>query len=338
MSHKILNAIGIMTGTSLDGVDVALLKTDGEQQLEYLDTAFTSFPDDLKQKLYLLLEGDFTITQYCHIEKEYTEFCYNAVKPILEAQDVDLIGFHGQTLYHSPSDYITHQMGNIKYLAKLSDKKVIGDFRTDDIIAGGQGAPLVPIFHKAIVRAKAPIAVLNIGGVSNITYIENDTVIAFDIGPGSAPLNDVMRKHYQLEYDKDGEFAAKGEVNNAALAMLLDNDFFAKSYPKSLDRNHFDYKILESLEPVDQLETICEFISKSFAHALELLPNIPKAVYLAGGGRNNAHLVSKLGGAANIRLIDELGIDGDMVEAYAFAYLAVRKEYGLYSGTDCTQF
>ena len=335
MSHNLLNAIGIMTGTSLDGVDVALLKSDGERHIEYIDENFLLFPDSLKQKLHLLLEQTFNIAQYCHIEKEYTEFCYEAIKPILKKYSVDLIGFHGQTLYHRPSDYITHQMGNAKYLAKLSGINVISDFRTQDIMEGGQGAPLAPHFHKAIFASdRAPFAVLNIGGVSNITYIDEGRVIAFDIGPGSAGLDDVMRSEYRLEFDKDGQTAAKGQANEAAVNLLLDDAFFTKHPPKSLDRNYFDYAILSKLSPPDRLATICEFVAEAFAAALGLLPQKPQIIYLCGGGRKNLHLISKLGKHANIKLIDEVGINGDMVEAYAFAYLAIRRFYGLYIGTD----
>lgn len=344
-SKNIITAIGIMTGTSLDGADIGCIRTDGKHHIEYLGSNYLPFHKELSDKIRGLINGSFTIKQYRLIEKEYTEFCYSAMVDLLERYEVDLIGFHGQTLFHSPSDFITHQMGYAKYLEKLSQTEVISDFRTDDILAGGQGAPLVPLFHKAIVKDKPPFAILNIGGVSNITYFGEDVdgsgdanslsqkVIAFDIGPGCAKLNDIARQYYETDYDQDGRWARSGRIHTDLVYELLLNKYFAQTPPKSLDRNHFDYQMIKDLLPEDQLATVSSFVAKSIIDAYKFLPKPPKVTYLCGGGRHNKFVIDLLKEELNIKMIDDLGLDGDMIEAYAFAYLAARRKFWLYAGT-----
>lgn len=351
-------AIGIMTGTSLDGVDVGVIETDGYFDIQYLDNRYLKFPPELVSKIKRLMHEKFGIAEYRLTEKEYTEFCYLAIKPFLAKYKVDVIGFHGQTLYHSPANAITHQMGYAKYLQKLCGTKVVFDIRTDDILQGREGAPLVPLFHKAAIVDEPPFAVINIGGVSNITYIgaliegqediinwpaerslqsiefgKRQNIMAFDMGPGCAPSDDIMNKHYGFKCDKDGEKASFGTPNMGIIEQLLSNEYFSKSPPKSLDRDHFNYQILDRLEPQDQLATVIHFAAQSIEKAYKMLPAQPKVTYLCGGGRRNKLLCKLLQNMFHVQPVDVLGLDGDMLEAYAFAYLAARKQKGLYYGS-----
>ncbi len=375
---KLYTAIGLMSGTSLDGVDAAIVTTDGHNHIQFGQTTFIPYPQALANNIKNMMLAPFTLQHYLQIEQEYTLLNITACKTLInrpllkpafgsemigdlatqnhsifdihedsntestqqfaaEAEcrkranehkhNIDVIGFHGQTLLHTPQKGITHQMGNAHLLAHKLQCYVINQFRNNDIMHGGCGAPLVPIFHRALTtQLTKPIAVLNIGGVSNITYIDHDTLIGFDIGIGNAPLNDIMQKYHNTLYDDGGIIASQGKVCKQSVHILMSDNFFTQHHPKALDRNHFDFKILDHLNTPDKLATLIAFIVLSLQKALTQLPKLPKSIYITGGGRKNTFLVQKIQTTLQLPVhnIDILSIDGDMLEAYAFGYLAVR--------------
>ena len=262
----------------------------------------------------------------------------------LEPKDVALIGFHGQTILHEPDRGRTRQIGDGALLARLTGIDVVNDFRVQRHGPGGQGAPFVPLFHAALAASlKRPLAVLNIGGVANVTWIGEGAVkgtagtgagapiLAFDTGPGNALIDDWALKHTGQAVDQDGALAVKGKVNEAALAKLMSHPYFAQKPPKSLDRNDFDAAPVQSLSPADGAATLTAFTVASIAKATELFPSPARRWLVAGGGRRNpvlmASLTEKLG--VPVAPVERVGWDGDMLEAQAFGYLAVRSVRGL---------
>lgn len=339
MNNKIYTVIGLMSGTSLDGIDAALIRTDGLDFVEQV--AFLSVPyepsvrDALRACLGLSADPDGRVAL---AETLMTDAHAGVVKNLLalshvRADQVDLIGFHGQTIFHDPANRFTWQIGDGAALAKDTGIAVINDFRTNDVKAGGQGAPLVPIYHAALSQElPKPLAILNIGGVSNVTVIQNDgSVLAFDTGPGNALINDWVRQHTGAEYDVDGVQALKGHVDGAALSRLLQNPFFAEKPPKSLDRNAWNIAFLNGLSLEDGAATLTAFTAQSIEQALAHLPEQPKAWYVTGGGRLNPAIMDNLRAVlkAPVAAVEDIGWDGDALEAQAFAYLAVRSKLGL---------
>ncbi len=339
MNNKIHTVIGLMSGTSLDGIDAALVRTDGHDFVEPL--AFLSVPyepsvrDALRACLGLSQDPDGRVA---HAEALMTDAHAAVVKNLLalshvRADHVDLIGFHGQTIFHDPANGFTWQIGDGAALAKDTGIAVINDFRTADVKAGGQGAPLVPIYHAALSHTLAkPVAILNIGGVSNVTVIQGDgSVLAFDTGPGNALINDWVRTHTGAEYDADGQHALKGHVDSAALSRLLQNPFFAEKPPKSLDRDAWNIAFLGGLSLEDGAATLTAFTARAIEQALAHLPDKPKAWYVTGGGRLNPAIMDNLRAALKVPVaaVEDIGWDGDALEAQAFAYLAVRSKLGL---------
>jgi anhydro-N-acetylmuramic acid kinase len=330
--------IGYMSGTACDGVDASLVRTDGQNK--FMVIANTHIPYSLEFKFALQkLFGQ--CTQALEIEKELTEFHIEATLELLKqtkysSKDIRGLGFHGQTIFHKPDNQLIWQIGNPHLLAQGTGIDVVHDFRRRDISLGGQGAPLVPIFHKLLVKnQKLPVAVLNIGGVANITYIdEKNEIMAFDTGPGNALIDDAMNKYFNKSYDKNGEIASKGRVDESVVNELLVNEYFKRPYPKSLDRNSFEYvmSIIANHSPEDIVATLTYITCGSIVRAIEMLPNIPASIFLCGGGSKNTQIVKwlKLGLlekgfnciVENISTIDNL--DPDYVESQAFAYLAAR--------------
>lgn len=317
-----------MSGTSLDGIDVAFLETDGHQVL-YCGP-YRTYPYTQEQQNYLhkLLtrnvdweEGDNFVAQW-HIQaiqKFQIDFP--------ESKNVDLIGFHGQTVFHSPQKGMTRALGNGALVAESLGIDVACDFRKHDIASGGCGAPLVPIFHKSILRAyNDPCVFLNLGGIANVTYVDKDILLAFDVAPCNSLLNDWILKNTGNAYDRDGEYASQGRCNVKILDHYARNEFFAKHPPKALDRQDFTIDCLEGLSCADGAATLVALLVKSLQSAYKFFPSNPKKTILCGGGRNNDFIVETLQNCfQNVILIDEeMGLDGDAIEAYAFAFLAVR--------------
>jgi anhydro-N-acetylmuramic acid kinase len=340
-----LTAIGMMSGTSLDGVDAAIVMTDGERV--ELTEHFISLPynDEMRELLRKTL-GD-SHGENTKAEESLTYAHAEAVKTLLakagmKATDIDVIGFHGQTTYHRPEDGVTIQMGNGELLAQLTGITVVNDFRTADVKAGGQGAPLVPLFHDAVTKGRErPIAILNIGGVANITYLgvadekDESLILGFDTGPGNAMIDDWVFKKTGKRFDEDGKLAQGGQVHESVLKELLSDAFFDKIPPKSLDRDNFvkrfdetvglgDEKMDISIE--DGTATLAAFTVESIKRSCEFFETPPREWFVTGGGRLNRFVMKQLKVALDgeVYPIEELGLNGDAIEAQAFAFLAVR--------------
>jgi len=265
-------------------------------------------------------------------EKELTELHAAIALELMKKTGVtpDLIGFHGQTLFHKPEQKLTVQIGDGALLANLTGVPVVNDFRSADVLAGGNGAPLVPLYHRALAASLTkPALILNIGGVSNVTWVGgegDDEILAFDIGPGNALIDDWVLRHTGQPYDESGLLAAAGNVDSAAADRALSIEFFRRTPPKSLDRDDFRKYVPEHLNPADGAATLTMITARGVAAALPFLPQAPTSIYVAGGGRHNVtlmHWISNITGLPT-HSVDELGWSGDGLEAEAFAWLAVR--------------
>ena len=317
--------IGLMSGTSMDGVDAALLETDGEDAVR--PQGFVSLPygDREKQAIRSAL-GAGDPEKIRAAETVVTKAHIRAVRHLLAetgARDARAIGFHGHTLDHRPEDRFTLQVGDAARLARETGLPVVADFRSADVAAGGQGAPLAPVYHRARLAAEpGPVAVLNIGGVANVTWIGRDgEMLAFDTGPGNALLDDWCRRHTGMSMDEDGRLASRGRVNRDVLERLLNDPYFSASPPKSLDRLSFSIEPLDRLSPADGAATLAAFTATAVTRAP--LPEPPRRWIVSGGGRRNPVLMAALPGPAEPA--EALGWDGDALEAEAFAYLAARR-------------
>jgi anhydro-N-acetylmuramic acid kinase len=328
-------ALGLMSGTSLDGVDAAWLRTDGQQILDVGEGIMVPYPLPLKDKIRQILGQKEMTPEVGAVERELTLFhaqvVKQAAKQVSGQYSLDLVGFHGQTIFHAPPE--TRQIGDGELLAREIGIDVVYDFRTSDVEKGGQGAPLVPVFHQAIVERDDHVAVVNIGGVANITWSQKgQSLIACDPGPGGALLDDwVLRKTGQF-YDVDGQLGAQGKVDETIVQQWMTHPYLAKPAPKSLDRGDFAkfLKDIESLSPKDGAATLTEFTARTIIHALTQMPEKPSKLYVTGGGRRNKYLMERLSHLApcSVDAIEALNWNGDLLEAYAFAYLAVRVKAG----------
>jgi anhydro-N-acetylmuramic acid kinase len=327
-----------MSGTSLDGVDAALIRTDGERVLEFGACLTRPYPQALRDRLRTILGGVGAIAD---VEREMTLFHAEVVEALLRESatpraDVAVIGFHGQTILHRPEQGRTWQIGDGALLAERVRIAVVNDFRTNDVRAGGQGAPLVPVYHAALTGALVrPLAVLNLGGVGNVTWIgENDELLAFDTGPGNALIDDWVARHTGRPVDLDGALAKEGSVDADALRAFRDHPYFARRPPKSLDRDDFA-KAAETLvvgfSIADGAATLSAFTCAAVDLAQAYFPVPPRRWLVCGGGRHNPFLMEELCRClkAPVDPVDVVGWDGDALEAQAFAFLAVRSLRGL---------
>jgi anhydro-N-acetylmuramic acid kinase len=325
-------ALGLMSGTSLDGIDAALIRTDGISFVETGAHLTIPYGDQFRAKLRSCLGGKGPVAE---VERELTELHADAVKRLArEAGGVDLIGFHGHTIFHAPDQGRTWQIGNGPLLAQLTGIPVVYDFRTADVAAGGQGAPLVPLFHRALASVlERPLAVLNIGGVANVTWLGrgDDDVLAFDTGPGNALIDDWMLSHTGHGFDADGALAASGTIDQDVLARLLSSPYFDKPAPKSLDRDAFDPSPVAALSAADGAATLTAFTAAAVTRSAGLLPEPPARWLVTGGGRLNGFLMDLLRRMLGtvVEPVDAVGWQGDALEAQAFGYLAVRSRLGL---------
>ncbi len=320
--------VGLMSGTSMDGVDAALLETDGEERARPLDFLSLPYSEAERDAIRAALGGRDPARAQAAGEV-VTEAHIRAAQALLAGSGAapKAIGFHGHTLDHRPAERFTLQVGDAARLARATGLPVVADFRSADVAAGGQGAPLAPVYHRARLAGEArPVAVLNIGGVANVTWIGRDgRMLAFDTGPGNALIDDWCRRHTGQPMDRDGRLAASGRVDEAALAALLDRPWFALPGPKSLDRLSFSSAPVERLSPADGAATLTAFTAA--AVALAPLPEAPRCWIVSGGGRLNPALMAALPGPA--APAEALGWNGDALEAEAFAYLAARRLKGL---------
>jgi len=348
-----MRAIGLMSGTSMDGIDVAMIETDGETVSGFGPSALHVYQENEVAILRRAMEaapGLRTRTErpreIAEAEKLTTELHANAVQIFLtingiDPASVDVVGFHGQTILHRPKEKLTVQIGDGAALARATGIPVVHDFRAADVAAGGHGAPLVPVFHRALVRRLArphPIAVLNLGGVANITFIdgENDP-IACDTGPANALIDDFMRSRNGAARDEEGRAAAAGSADMGVIERLLGHPFFAQPCPKSLDRNDFRewvaaHAALAEKSTEDGAATLTMLTAATVARVVAVLPAPPKSWIVAGGGARNPTLVRMLAEKlrpASVETADQVGWSADALEAQAFAFLAVRSLNGL---------
>lgn len=344
LSNGPIKIAGAMSGTSLDGVDVAVLTTDGTSIDSLGESHFRPYSESEQQVLTAALgkwagkevEAATNVVQQAHVE---------ALSLI---DDCDLIGFHGQTLAHEPRGRGTLQVGDGEQLASALNKPVVWDFRSADVQMGGEGAPLAPFYHFACAKwmqATQPVVFLNLGGVGNLTWVdptktnpeEPGALLAFDTGPANAPINDLMRERLGLAFDEDGAVAQKGTVETGALELFLAEQYFARMPPKSLDRNDFSEMIslVKELSDADSAATLTAMSAAAVAQGMEHCPTPPSRVLVTGGGRKNPVMMEMLRVSLDcpVLAIEDVGLDGDMLEAQAFAYLAARVARGM--ATSC---
>lgn len=338
-------AIGTMSGTSMDAIDVAAIVTDGNVVCEFGPARSYPYSERERARLAEAMACAQTLTRRSdrpppldEIEGEITSAHARAINRFIDdtgvARDqVRVIGFHGQSVVHRPDEGLTVQLGDGAGLADMTSIDVVADFRAADVAAGGQGAPLAPVFHCAISsHAPAlPVAFVNIGGIANITYVDQDHLIAFDCGPGNALIDDWMRTTSSLAFDKDGDLARQGTIDAAALAAYMRNPWFAKRPPKSLDRGDFSFGAVAGLNPADGAATLGELTALAISHAGEWLPGQAQMWIVCGGGRRNRFIMERLAYHVSgaVAPAEALGLDGDAIEAQAFAYLAMRTLAGL---------
>ena len=352
---KIYTAMGLMSGTSLDGVDVSIIESDGNKEFSSILDRYFEYDKELIQKILILREKitdpeqlNKYVDEIKDLEREITLFHAEAIKETfgMTKSSVDLIGFHGQTIFHDPEKKITKQLGDGKLLSQLTKKNVVYNFRQNDLENGGQGAPLTPIFHNVLANKinkkfnlGFPLNFLNIGGISNITSavdwknLENklNGINAYDIGPGNCLIDEWIRKNSKKKYDKDGLIAKSGTIDELVLNQALENFEENSNYKKSLDVKDFDIFFAKGLSLENGAATITNFtarlISNGMKYSHEMVKPTMNNWLVCGGGRKNKYLLESIKNTfekANIQLIDEYGIDGDFVESQAFGYLAIR--------------
>ena len=341
-----MRAVGLMSGTSMDGISVAAIETDGEAvtgrgpamtfpyRAEQRAAIVTALGQARALRTRLERPGSLRATERMLTEAHAAALSAFLVQNRIAAADVDVVGFHGQTVLHRPEQGLTVQLGDGPLLAELSGVTVVHDLRARDVAAGGQGAPLVPVYHRALVGGikQRPVVIVNIGGVANVTYIGRDgALLAFDTGPGNALIDDWMMKRAGVAYDRDGVTAAKGRADEAALRFCLSHSYFASPPPKSLDRDAFVWDVVEWMTLEDGAATLTALTAAALAKSREHFPQEPELWIVAGGGRKNRTMMTLLAGLVQNAVVpaEAVGLDGDAVEAEAWGYLAVRALRGL---------
>jgi anhydro-N-acetylmuramic acid kinase len=351
MSQKTLQtAIGMMSGTSLDGVDAALIRGDGEIITEFGPSIYLAYSPEQRQQIRALLNlvqekgsaarGNDAVQQ---VERLITEHHVAAIETLLsengvDASSIDVLGMHGQTVLHRPDEGWTWQIGDGDYLAEQTGIPVVDDFRSADMKAGGQGAPFAPLYHEALIgsagleAAAYPVVVVNIGGVANLTWVKpGEDVIGFDVGPGNAQMDDWAVDKLGASFDENGQLAANGKAEQAIVRQVIALPFFSENYPKSLDRLDFSLGPVVHLPAEDGMATLAAITVAGIMHGIDLLPEKPASLYICGGGRKNTHLMQLLEQASGLKPqpVDVLGWRGDMLEAELFGHLAIRSLKGL---------
>ena len=342
-------ALGLMSGTSLDGIDGAYVQTDGVEIYTFGPVLHHVYPKTFRQKLAASFGARVLDPALSALEQELTDRHNQLCQELIEKAGFkpDVIGFHGQTITHDPAGQFSWQLGGWRQLARQTGVTVVGDFRRRDIEAGGQGAPLAPVFHTALSRAAKGNNIdgfLNIGGISNLTVVSGteDSVLAFDCGPGNGWIDDWVKAHKDQTADWDGQFARRGKIDSALVEAWLQQPFFSSPWPKSLDRLDLATPGLEKLSLVDGAASLTAFSAQSVALAFDQLRAegnfVPDHLWVTGGGRHNPVLMEQLTRLIpcpvqpieNLHL-EGLKLDGDFIEAQAFAYMAVRRLYDLAS-------
>jgi anhydro-N-acetylmuramic acid kinase len=341
MSIALKTAIGVISGTSMDGIDIALITTDGRETVQNGPGRTMPYPSDLRDRLQKLLEDPSVAERdpLTDLEHSITDNFTAAIRRFMTDEaispvSVDLIGLHGQTVYHRPEKRFTRQLGLGQRMAKDLGISVVDGMRQADVKAGGHGAPLAPLYHVALASKLArPLMILNLGGVGNVSYISDDSVLAFDTGPASALIDDLMLKRFGLAFDDGGKVAASGTVDIVCLAALMANPFFAEKPPKSLDRQAFHQQadIVKNLNDRDAVATLTAFTIEATVAALDHVDQKPIRWLITGGGRHNASFMAGLSKRLGVPVepVENVGWNGDLLEAQLFGYLAVRSTLGL---------
>ncbi len=332
-------AIGLMSGTSLDGIDAALIETDGEAEVRRL--AFRDQPYTNAERAVLTAATSVALTmerpgetpEIASAAALITRRHADAVRALLDQArvaggEVGVIGFHGQTVAHRPDRRWTWQIGDGAQLAQETGITTVSDFRSADVAAGGQGAPLIPVYHRALAAGlERPLAIVNLGGVANVTFIGSDgELIAFDTGPANGLIDSWVESHTGMRFDEDGRLAAAGHIARPVLTAMLDHPYFDAAPPKSLDRSDFTIRPVSGLSIEDGAATLTAFTAEAVARSLRHLPGRPRRMLVAGGGRRNPAMLAMIAERTGLAIepVDAMGWNGDAIEAEGFAYLAVR--------------
>jgi len=341
---KIYTALGLMSGTSMDGVDASIISSDGDREYSIKMDKYFEYNDELRQKLInirnkvMIIDDLKTYSdEIKSLEREITLFHVEAVNKVIESSkiEVDLLGFHGQTIFHNAKKKTTKQLGDGNILSKLTKKIVVYNFRQNDLENEGQGAPLTPIYHNLLAKTfkeegkiKLPIIILNIGGIANITFIsENNKMISTDIGPGNCLIDKWIMANSDKKFDKNGDIARSGKIDKFILEQTIENFYYKETNKKkSLDINDFDISFAKGLSLENGAATITELTAYIISKKL-----LDEDVYVCGGGRKNQFLIDLIQSKIKNKIlqIDNLGVDGSYIESQAFGYLAIRSYLGL---------
>ena len=338
--NKNLYSIGLMSGTSLDGIDVSIIKSDGDQFIEVIDNIYLKYGKKLRSKLKKIVNLCSSKNQFkknynniAKIQKSLTLQHYKACKKICKKNKkikINLIGFPGQTIVHNPKKKYSIQIGDGKLLSKLTNTTVVTNFRQNDILNGGQGAPLTPLYHKLIakkIKLQLPVLIVNIGGISNITFIgKKEKLISFDTGPGNFLIDKLISTKSKFSFDKGGELATSGTVDKDKLNFYLNNPYYKKLFPKSLDVKYFKLKYIKNIRLEDELATLSMLTVKSICLGVKSLKKKINRILICGGGRKNKFIIKNIKKEIKfkVNLIDDFNFNGDFIESQAFAYLAIR--------------
>jgi len=345
--EKIYTSLGLMSGTSMDGIDASIIKSNGEDKYEAIFDQYFKYNEeiyrelaDIRNKINSSQDLEINSIILNEIEKKITLFHATVCKKMISnyASNIDLIGFHGQTIFHNANKKISKQLGDANLLSGLLKKKVVYNFRENDLINGGQGAPLTPIFHQLLAnqnQINLPACILNIGGIANITIISSgdfNDLKSYDIGPGNCLLDEWVRKNSKKRFDKNGVLAEAGKTNKIILNQAIESFDSIKNNNLSFDVKDFDLNFVRGLSLEDGLSTLTDFTASIICQSILTSINLDKGeklnVLICGGGRKNLSLVDaikkRLPKNINLNLIDDYKIDGDFIESQAFAYLAIR--------------
>tara|TARA_B100000795_G_scaffold245404_1_gene210516 strand:+ start:340 stop:1455 length:1116 start_codon:yes stop_codon:yes gene_type:complete len=341
---KLITAIGLMSGTSSDGIDASIIKSNGEDTLNLIGDFFFPYEEKirfkirrLKEKINKPLDLEINKIEIIDLEKQITILHSQATNLLIERlkvnkSEVNLVGMHGHTIFHSFLNKQTKQLGDGNFLSKLVGLNVIYDFRENDLKNDGHGAPLVPVFHKLLqkkLKIKTPVVFVNIGGISNLTYLnKDDEMISFDSGPGNFLIDKLLqlKSNNKKQFDENGKIAFKGQIDKTILDSFLNNPYYESSPPKSLDVNDFNLSSVRGLSLEDSITTLSELTSQTIVDSLNFFPQLPQEIILCGGGRQNKYIHERIKKKSNISTIkiDDYKMKGDFIESQAFAYLAIR--------------
>jgi len=330
-------AVGLMSGTSADGADAALIGTDGGDAIEFYGGLTIPYDEDLRARVLEASQYDVPIVELLRLERDITLHHAAAVAQLLktlpkESRGVSVIGFHGHTVRHVPGEHLTLQIGNPWLLAEKTGIRVVFDFRRRDMAIGGQGAPLVSMFHRALFpNEPRPTLIINLGGVANVTWLgQKEEIIAGDTGPGCGLLDEWIQEMAGLPHDKDGKLAEKGQVDEAIVEDALATPFFSKKLPRSADRFEFDHVDVSGLRVEDGAATLCAVTVRAIVRAVKQMPKQPAVVWVTGGGVHHPVIMRMLAAHfPKVQSVREMNLNPDTLEAECFAWLAVRHTLGL---------